>query len=276
MKNTMFVLLLLVLLSTACTKTTQDTESSWDIPVVESFLAPGQQALIGLSTVIPYTTDTTAVLDNTLSGLLVYIHADEDTYLLTEPEDSAGFYRDQSGALAIKEGQAYSLEFQYKDKEISSTTVVPLKPENFITSATSIEMDRITEAGGFGPPDVTQIELSWDNESGDYYLIYIQYLEDDYDTINTMFDIEDAATVANFSSDPISTNFFNLQSRQFHFFGEYQIVLCKITQPYAQLYESLNQSSLEGLTEPPTNVTNGKGVFASYNSDTLSLYILED
>ncbi|MDP2724492.1 MAG: hypothetical protein Q8O72_17205, partial [Bacteroidales bacterium] len=63
---------------------------------------------------------------------------------------------------------------------------------------------------------------------------------------------------------------------QFSFFGRYQIVLSHINPEYARLFETLSQSSLEGLTEPESNVINGKGIFTSYNSDTLWIDVLEE
>ena len=232
---------------------------------------------VRLTTALPYTTDTTIEYNEALSGMAVYISSDSGTYILNEIYDSAGYYKDMSGELEIKENTTYNLEFQYKEQLISSSTTTPLVPENFETSESTIELERITESSGMGmPPDMTEIELTWDDFNNDYYLLYIQYMEDEYDTVNTLFEIDDAYEMANFSSEPIQNNNYILRSRQFQFFGEYQIVLCRITEEYAQLYETLSQSSLEGLAEPPTNIINGKGIFTGFNSDTLTINVVED
>lgn len=275
MKKIIFTLVVAAVLLTACTKTNQDDSSTLETPIVESFLAPAKEALVRLTTAIPYTTDTTIEIDNNITDAQVYISYGEKAFLLSELVDSAGYYREITGEFEVEAGQTYQLEFQYNNNEITASTTIPLKPENFEISETTTEIERITEDVGFGPPDMTEIELSWDNETGDYFLIYIQYLEDEYDTINTVIELDEDIDYANFSSDPLSTDYYTFRSMQFRFFGEYQVVLSRITETYAQLYETLSQSSLEGLTEPPTNVTNGMGVFAAFNSDTLTINVVE-
>ena len=276
MKKNSYLIFLLLVLATACTKTTQDIESSLDIPVIESFLSPDNEVLVRLTTAIPYSSDTTLYIDRNISGINIYLTTDEESYVLTEITDSAGYYKDMTRELRINENRSYNIEFQYKENKVSGNTYVPLKPENFETSETTIAVPRITENGGMGMPNMTEIELSWDDPNNDYYLIYIQYLEDNYDTINTIVEIDDAAERANFSSEPIQNNVYIIRSMQFMFFGEYRLVLCRITEDYAKLYETLSQSSLEGLAEPPTNIENGKGIFAAFNSDTLTVNVVED
>ena len=277
MKRYFYIIISILVITTACTKTTQDIDSSIDIAVVESFLSPGHEAIVRLTTPTPYTTDTTLVVVKEISDLELYINSDSTYYLLSEIEDSAGYYRNLSGELNIENGMTYGLEFSYQNQQINSLTYIPTKPENFITSVSSIEVERITEEGGMGGmPNMTEIQLSWDDDNNDFYLIYIQYTEDEYDTINTIIEIDDAEEMSNFSSEPMQDNEYTIRSFQFMFFGEYRIVLSRITEDYAQLYEALNQSSLDGLIEPPTNITNGKGIFTAYDSDTLYINVNEE
>lgn len=278
MRKIICALAFAIVLITSCKKTTQEIETSLDIPVVQSFLSPANVPVVRLTTAIPYTTDTTLEVINDISGIDVYLTTKEVSYLLTEVSDSAGYYMDQTATLVITENQSCQLEFQYNGSNVTSSTAVPLKPENFATSESTIEMERITEEGGGngGPPNMTDIELSWDDENNDFYLIYIQYLEEEYDPINSIIEIEDPAELANFSSSPLQDSLYTIRSMQFMFFGEYRIVLSRITEEYAQLYETLSQSSLEGLAEPPTNVMNGKGIFTAFNSDTLYINVIEE
>lgn len=276
MKKYLNILIVFVVLITSCTKTTQDLDSSIDVPIVEAFLSPGNEALVRLTRPIPYSDDTTLQIIKEISGISVYITSDSINYMLSEIEDSAGYYKDMSGDLIIENNKNYNLEFIYNDKQIQSHTLIPLKLDNFDISQTILEIERITDESGWGPPNMTEIELSWDDENNDTYLIFIQYLEDEYDTINQNIEIEDASQFANFSSQPMTDNFYTIRSMQFMFFGEYRIVLSRISDEYAQLYESLNQSSLDGLTEPPSNIINGKGIFTSFSSDTLYLNVVED
>ncbi len=87
--------------------------------------------------------------------------------------------------------------------------------------------------------------------------------------------IENPEELATFTTDPIQNNVYNMRSMQFRFFGTYRMVLFRITPAYAELFESLSQSSLEGLVEAESNIINGKGVFAAYHSDTLQIEVVE-
>jgi hypothetical protein len=268
---------LLTFLMTGCQENGEDTLSIEKVVVVESFLAPGQPASIKLSSVIPFTTDTTTEIANAISGMEVSISTGDLNYDLFEMTDTPGTYEEPTKRLVIEEGETYQLQFVYQDMEVIGSTQIPLKPGNFEISDTLIKLPRVTEDSGLGGmPSMTEIELTWDNDESDYYLLTIQYMEEEYDTINTVFEIEDAEAAANFSSQPLQVNFYSIRSMQFSFFGRYQIVLSHINPEYARLFETLSQSSLEGLTEPESNVINGKGIFTSYNSDTLWIDVLEE
>ena len=103
-----------------------------------------------------------------------------------------------------------------------------------------------------------------------------QYLEDEYNPVNETIEIDNPEDLAHFTSTPIQDNMYSIKGRQFSYFGHYNLILFKITDEYAAIYESLNQSSLDDLSEPITNIVNGKGIFASFNSDTLLINVVVD
>lgn len=81
-------------------------------------------------------------------------------------------------------GYEYKLEFMYDGVVVSSTTEVPSKPSNITFSATSIEV----MGGGILPMPMSKasqdgIEISWDNEEGEYYII-----EGKTDSTTTLYD----------------------------------------------------------------------------------------
>lgn len=275
MKKSLISLLVAAIIIVGCNKTEDDALSLEKIAVVASFLTPNQTPMVILSSAIAYSDDTTTV-DDAISGQTLKISTEEMEYVMTESDTIPGTYLESSGNLEIEPGITYQLSFTYKDQDVSSSTIIPFKPENFEISDSTISVERITEDTGPGnPPSMEEVELTWDNDDANYYILNIKYLEEEYDTINTVFEIDDAEDRANFSTEPIQTDYFTIRSMQFSFFGKYQVVLSQITPEYAKLYESLSQSSLEGLTEPESNVTNGKGIFTSYNSDTLNIYVYE-
>lgn len=276
MKKTLISILVVATIMVGCNKTEDAALSLENMAVVASFLSPNQTPTVILSSATAYTDDTTTVVNNVISGLTIKLSTGDLEYNLAEVDSIPGTYQESSGNLNIEPGMTYQLSFTYKDLDISSSTIIPTKPENYEISDTIISLERITEDIGPGnPPTMEELELTWDNEEADYYILNIQYMEEEYDTINTMFEIEDAEAIANFSTEPIQTDYFTIRSMQFSFFGKYRIVLSHISPEYAKLYESLSQSSLEGLTEPESNVINGKGIFTSYNSDTLFINVTE-
>lgn len=269
-------LVLMSIMLAGCQATEQDDLSVETQPVVQAFLTPGVSPEVKVSRVIAFSDDSTSSVAEEISGLEIQLTDGNNVCLLVELSDSlAGTYTDTSGCLVITPGSTYQLSFYYNECLITSATTVPSKPLSFECSETQIKVERITEDTEPGPPSMTEVELTWVNDELDYYLISIRYMEEEYDTINLLEEIEDAYDIANFSTEPMQVNFYTIRSMQFAFFGQYQIVLSHVNSDYANLYESLGQSTLDGLVEPTPNIENAKGIFTSYNSDTLYLNVLE-
>lgn len=273
-----YLIAIISLLVISCTKTTEDLIVSYDIPVVSGFLSPNDNPTVQISNIVVFdneTQDSSSIINE----LDVYLINDGVSNLLTLQEDSTGIYHSTDSLFSIIEGEEYLLELYYKETLVTSSTKVPIKPVGFEISETSIELERITEetTGGMGPGmDVEEIELTWTTTDDSYYLVKYEYLEDEYDLVNEVIEIDDPEEFANFTSSPIQDSLYTFRSMQFHYFGQYNMILFKIADEYAAVYESLNQSSLDDLTEPITNIENGKGIFASFNSDTLSFNVVED
>lgn len=268
MKNILFSLLSVILLS-SCTKTTQNIVADRDIPVVQSFLSPGSIPEIILSKVIYYSEDENDTVKY-IGDANIYFHAENETYLMSEVDSAEGVYRYIGDDLELQSLAHYSFSFMYNDEEVSSSTTIPSKPENYHSSVNAVYLPRITEDGGWGGmPNLTNVDLSWDDFNSEYYLISVQYLEDTYDPVNANIEYEDLEAASNFTSPPTQDSTYTIRSRQFQFFGSYNVILMRITPEYADLYESISQSTLEGITEPNSNILNGKGIFAAFNSDTL-------
>jgi len=267
----------LLILTFSCTKTTEDITLSNDVPVVSSFISPNSTPLVQISKLILFENDITDTTGD-IEGLEVYLSDYEATYQMSPVEGKPGQYHYTDSALQIDEGEDYYLEFLYKDIPVSSQTKVPFKPENYEVSTTLIELDRITEGEGGGGPGLNSstLDLYWNNPDNGFYLVRYEYLESTYDPVNENIVIDNPEDVANVTSTPIQDSMYSIRETQFRYFGKYHLILYKITDEYAAVYESLNQSTLEDLSEPITNINNGKGIFASFNSDTLLVNVVED
>ncbi len=276
MKN--IIILLISLAAISCTKTTEDLDISYDIPVVSGFLSPDVTPSIQISQMIIFDNEN-GDSSNIISELDVFLINNGNKYQLTTDDSIAGQYNCTNSFLTIVEGDEYFLELTYKGLLITSQTKVPLKPVDFEMSVTTIELDRITEetGGGMGPGGNTEeIEITWTTTDNSYYLVKYEYLENEYDPVNETIEIEDSEEFVSFTSPPLQDSIFTIRPMQFRYFGQYNLILFKITDDYASVYESINQSSLDDLTEPVTNIENARGIFTSFNSDTLQFYVVED
>ena len=275
MKYLAVVSLLTLLFS--CAKTTEDITITNDLPVVSSFISPTSTPSVLISKLVLFENDISDTVNN-IDGLEVYLSDIDAKYKMTSDPNKSGRYNYTDSVFIVEVGEEYYLEFMYKDILVSSHTKVPAKPENYEASATVVRLVRITEGSTGGGPgqNVGNLDLTWDNPDDGYYLVRYEYLESTYDPVNENIEIDNPAEVASVTSTPIQDSMYSIRANKFQFFGHYHLILYKITEDYAAIYESLNQSSLDDLSEPITNINNGKGIFASFNSDTLLVNVIPD
>jgi len=257
----------------SCTKETTDNNEAEDVVVVESFLTRGNEVIITLSKMIPYSEDGyTGTL--TIENAEVYIKHNGTDYLLPPVTGEVGKYLCLDPNLKIIENNLYELQFVYNELSITSNTIVPLKPAHAYLSDALFE----TESMVPGIPSGTLIDpvtIYWDAPNNYFHQIIVEYLETTYDPINEGLDESSFDDFQKISSDPISGNSYDLDTRRsLLFFGSYRIIIHKVNEEYVNLYENISQSSLN-MTEPLTNINNGLGIFTSTNSDTLYLEVKE-
>ena len=128
------------------------------------------------------------------------------------------------------------------------------------------------EEGENGPTIVDPIKISWDNGGGDYYFIKMDYLESTQDLVNENLAGQSIPTST--TTEVLSNGQYEIKSRSLYFFGTYRIILYKINQEYADLFETINQSS-QNLTDPVSNLDNAWGIFTGLNADTMYLEVEE-
>lgn len=268
MKKSFYSITFILIILYSCTKEEETAPEDFDIPVVEAFLEPGGNVMVKLSKMLPFTEDEyteSLIIDNAQ----VYINYNETDYLLSPVNGNPGHYENLNSNLTIISGGTYSLFFDYNGSSVTSTTSIPKKPVNVNLNNIIFEVDTPMTMGATQNTAI----VTWDNPDNSYYQITAEYLESSYTPINENFDSETFADFQKTSTDPISGNLFNLNTRQhLLFFGNYRIIVYKINLEYVNLYEDIGQSS-QNLTEPLTNINNGLGIFTGLNSDTLLLEV---
>jgi len=240
-----------------------------DIAVVESYLLPYQAINVKLSKLYLYTEDGETEDEEFISDALVTIITDTGSYLLSYDESIQKYIGEDNNLIAVPDTD-YSLEINYNDVILTSSTTVPLKPDSVKLS----EEVLVIESGHLGPgQNEGAITVSWlrpDNQS--QYQVIIEYLDEEYDPI---FDFMESDAYDNFrilSTPPITGDTYNINQRQLIFYGNYQIIIQSINEEYADLYEDIGQST-QNLTQPLTNIENGFGIFTGVNSDTVQLRV---
>jgi len=267
-QKTYIITLAILAFLNACTKENLNTGMDNDIPVVEAYLEPGNEATVRLSKMRPFTEDEysgSLIIDSAE----VYINYEGMDYICTPVNDEPGMYISLDSNLIIEAGGAYSLFFEYNDYTVTSSTSVPSKPAN---ADLSTSVYTVSQNGmGFIQDPLT---VTWDNPGNTYHIIIVEYMESNYNPIRWNMDPDSYDQFRKISTEPVSGDSYNLDTRKhLLFYGSYQIHIYKVNEEYVNLHENISQNSLN-LTEPLTNIENGLGIFTGINSVTLHLEVV--
>ena len=258
----------------SCHKDVLLTNNTNNFPSIQSFILAGSDSiLVKVSTLAPYTNDS---LDTAkpLTGLKLYIN----NYLLTE--QTPGTYIYTSKSLLIHPKDSFILNLAYNNKTISSNTVIPSKPLNFKISSDTVSITQQTVApskgnhSGFniGFNNSNAFIFTWDNPFKDYHYIIIQLLDTAQVFINSY---STNTNVRSQTTTPVNQdNAYDLTQNSLRLYGKYRAVLYKINKEYYNVLQTSNLNS-NAMTNPPSNITNGWGIFTGISTDTLYFSVLK-
>jgi SepF-like predicted cell division protein (DUF552 family) len=244
---------LISILFSACKKDVVTAKNDITDVVVEAYLYPQKKATVKLSNLAHYDTDHPVT---NIKNLSVSISVADKKEYLTYVDSGNYILTDTT---FIQAGQNISLEVETDTKKITSSSIIPTKPTNFIASVYEITMPDLTT--GTRPVYPDPILLTWDNMDGGYYLVIIETSEIAPEEISTR-------NFGNGGNTPSKNNTFSIRAQSFHYYGKNRVILFKINPEYSALYNT-NSNSSQSLTNPPTNIINGFGIFTGVNSDTL-------
>ena len=240
-----------------------------DIPVIESYLSPGDYPVVKISRQIPFSSDVDYAPEDINSLVVKLLSGDIN---LTLKGSGGGVYYDST--LKVIETD-YSLSFTYNSKNVNASTSIPYKPMDFASSENKISVMRMTgesmgQMGSFQIPE--PVYLTWINEDNSYYIVVIECMEEDPDPVRELDDSIAAGRV--FRSRPTNSQGTEIRPQEFQYFGKHRMILFHILPDYASLYDE-SESSSQNLTNPSTSITNGYGIFTGMNSDTLFIQVNE-
>ncbi|MEL6675776.1 MAG: DUF4249 family protein [Bacteroidota bacterium] len=269
MKPLLIFLLLLPCLACEPTESTLiDTEKA----VIEAYLHVDRGVdSLRITKSISYQTDSLAL---PLEMLDVNLSDGTQTVLLDD--FGKGYYGIKDWV--IEADKTYVLSFTYADREVMAETYAPAKTPITI-SEEELYMTKV-EGFNFGAnADVEPVEISWENEQGDYYYVVVENLEEDPTYINA--DLQERLQagenlpIFELRSEPTITDFYSVDARrQIQQFGTHRVIVFRVNTEYAALYQSAGNTSLS-LADPPSNVQNGFGIFTAAHSDTVFFEVRE-
>lgn len=277
MKNIFKILIINILALVSCQKVEFD-KTNLDKPIVDGIVYANQNPTIHLSLPIGYGVDSTIQVDINNAKVSMLI-AGEKTTLTSIGK---GDYTNKK--VFLKAGQTLDLTVEYAGNTLTASTVVPTKPKNLKASVAQIQI--VVPTGGGGPfgggINQTTESISWDNDIQEYYALLSKNTEISPEQIQTNgggFGGNNGGNNNNTPSlhrllQPVQTNIQTVNQRQFSYYGNYQFILFKVNSEYTNLYNNRGQSSLN-LTNPPTNIVNGFGIFTAMNADTINIKVIK-
>ncbi|MBO9564378.1 MAG: DUF4249 family protein [Niastella sp.] len=257
----LFLLSLMITCLFSCTKEKASVPAP--LPVVEGYLSPGKPASITINQEIQYGNTDTII---PITGLWAEIAHGAQRYVLTETRP--GYY--ESSLLPVIAGDTYKLSFDYNGQEVSATTTIPLSPGTVTASGPELVVPQI----GPGMQLPAPIEYTWENPEQYYHLMVVKNMEPNPQVITFNIGgniIEKPAPM--FRVPPLRGDQQQLSLGRFSYYGRHAIILYRIQPEYAALYED-NSNNSTNLVTPPTNITNGLGIFTGVHAaDTLWLQV---
>ncbi|HEX2921852.1 MAG TPA: DUF4249 family protein [Bacteroidales bacterium] len=251
----------------ACTE--KNTFEFTDLPVIESYLSPGEHPLVKISRQIPF--DSSAVFSgDDVNSLEIRIINNNNVFVLTSLGD--GKYIDST--LVIKAGERYDLTFRYNSMTVSAYTTIPSKPVNFTGSSSTVSVMNMGNMSG--PPtggwqEMVPLDLKWNNEDGSYYIVVVENYEKKLSPIRD-FGGNEPIGLGRFRKMPVISSGIEIRPMEFRYFGKHHIILNHVLPDYASLYNETSTSS-QNLTNPSSSIINGYGIFTGLNSDTIDIVV---
>jgi hypothetical protein len=277
MKNTFIILIISTLSFASCKKIDFD-KTNLDKPTVDGIVYAGRKPKIHLSLPIGYGNDATSQINIDNAQVIMTISGVK--YALISKGN--GDY--ENDKVILKAGQELELMIVYDGNTLTSSTVVPTKPKNLKASESQIQIAVPTGGGGpFGGGggfNQATAALTWDNDIQEYYVLLTKNIENSPEQIIFQGsnggggNLEGGVPPTERLSQPTQTNTQNINQRQFSYYGKYQFILFKVNSEYNNLYNNRGQSSLN-LTNPPTNIINGFGIFTAMNADTVGVKVVK-
>jgi hypothetical protein len=239
-------------------------EPDYEQVVIQAYIYAGEPVEdIKISKTLPMGSeaDKQPVINNASVTLI----KNNRSYGLTSSSGDSGYYHYEGSDLAVQEGDNFTIQVDYFNRQATGSTEVPSPPDSVTYSNDSLYIPvRFNPLFFIFDTTRHQIKVSWKPESDAMYFIKIENIEEDPDSVATR--IPPKGLPGRMVSLPMNQNFYIILFEDITHYGRHKVTVYRINQEYVDLYISRHQNSRE-LNEPLTNIDNGLGVFSAFNSE---------
>jgi len=249
-----------------------------DLMVVQGYLFAGEPVTgIRITEDLPLDADTDEPMP--IEDAQVWLVEDGQQYELAPSPGSPGYYWYPGVDLQVEAGDEFELRVGRGDLLVTAHTVVPEPPRGVVLSTTEMLIDesafpsrpRFGEEGGDGG-----VTLSWDNEEGDYHYAVVECVEEEPEAVAWafvgVFGGVPGEGARRFTTPPITQNTYTVQSMQIGYYGRHRARVFRVNEEYVDLFKFGEQDPAR-LSEPPTNIEHGLGIFTAFNSVSLEFRV---
>ena len=270
---------LVMLAAPACDPVLSDPEAT-DLVVVEAYIFAGEAVdNVRLTTVTALGADT--VEADPINDADVLLIKNGVSYRLTATGDS-GYYAYGGTDLTVDEGDRFRLEVTYYDRVAFGETDVPEPPVDVV-----IDSDQLMApvfgggrpgqggrgGGGFDLQE-RQVLTTWSNLDQRLHFVVVEGEEDDTESIFPDA-LQGRIGRFRFISEPTLDDFYSVGLVMLEQLGRHEVTVYRVNEEYADLYENRVQDSRD-LNEPPSNITDGLGVFSAFNSRSVFFDVVRE
>ncbi len=274
MKKSILYIVVITLIISSCTEDNSTVEIPQNV-IVEGYLHLNEPInTFKLMSVIPYYDSLNN--QNIITDAVVNLGVDGNNYTMTSLEN--GYY--ELPNITVEAGKIYTINLDYYGESLAAETTIPALIEGLTISDTLIELTRVVASngpptGGNGNFNIAPLEITWTEDEAHYYYVSIKNTETDIDWIDERR-IPDEETLYSFSSEPDIINLYSIDvGRQLTQFGRHEVIVYKVNPEYALMLSQQSDDSFS-LSEPYSNITNGKGIFTGISSDTTYFEVVPD
>ena len=249
----------------ACSEVTSFVPANSDLFVVQAYLYVGQPVTQVQVTGVLSIDAGEGEIPPPISGAEVTMIRNDVRYALAETPETPGTYHDPTGTIAVAPGDHFRLEVEVGGRMATSETVAPQPPVGLELGSDFLEAVDISLGGPRSALAQNSLVVRWDNSTGSLHFVAVESVDTQAQVLPSaeLFDV----LGARFFTAPTAEDSSFVSQAQLRYYGRHKLLLHRVNQEYADLYEGLVQDSRD-LNEPPSNIAGGLGIFTAFSTDS--------